>query len=48
MVEIGWVGERCVRHWIGTLNARGWEREWAQVGPEWTGHGRHDAGKAAA
>jgi hypothetical protein len=35
-----------VRHWIGALNARGWEREWARVGPEWTGHGRHETGRA--
>jgi hypothetical protein len=35
-----------VRHWIGVLNARGWEREWARVGPEWTGPGRHETGRA--
>jgi hypothetical protein len=35
-----------VQHGIGVLNARGWEREWARVGPEWTGHGRHETGRA--
>jgi hypothetical protein len=43
VLTVGWLG---VRRWIGALNAGGWEREWARVGPEWTGHGRHETGKA--
>lgn len=44
LLALSWLG---VRYWTNTLKDRGWEREWARVGPEWTGHGRHDAGKAA-
>jgi hypothetical protein len=44
VLTVAWLG---VRHWIGVLNARGWEREWARVGPEWTGHGRRGTGMAA-
>jgi hypothetical protein len=39
-----WVGARSG---IAVLNARGWDREWAQVEPQWTGRGRHDAGHDA-
>lgn len=34
-VPVGvWMG---VRRLSASINAAGWEREWAQVGPEWTG-----------
>jgi hypothetical protein len=36
VLTTAWVGVRCG---IGALNDRRWEREWARVGPEWTGHG---------
>jgi hypothetical protein len=36
-VGLGWV---LLRHLVGRLNAGFWEREWARVGPHWTGHGR--------
>jgi hypothetical protein len=32
----GWQG---VRRFTTTLNDRAWDREWARIGPEWTGHG---------
>jgi hypothetical protein len=37
VVGLGWLG---VRQLVGRLNASFWEREWARVGPHWTGHGR--------
>jgi hypothetical protein len=44
LLASAWVG---IRHGIGVLTDRGWEREWARVGPQWTGHGddqSHDLG----
>ena len=43
VLSTAWAG---VRHGIGVLNDRQWEREWSRVGPEWTGPGgdRHDVG----
>ncbi|WP_214404360.1 Rv1733c family protein [Pseudonocardia lacus] len=43
VLTTAWIG---VRHGIAVLNGRGWEREWERVGPEWTGHGRQDAGRS--
>jgi hypothetical protein len=38
LVGAGWV---LLRRLVGRLNAGFWEREWARVGPQWTGHGRN-------
>jgi hypothetical protein len=44
VLSVAWL---VVRISVATLNGHGWEREWARVGPEWTGHGgRYDAGRA--
>jgi hypothetical protein len=37
VVGLGWL---AAQRGIGRLNAGFWEREWARVGPQWTGHGR--------
>jgi hypothetical protein len=41
VIGLGWM---AVRRTIDRLTAASWEREWALVGPQWTGHGRdaHD------
>ena len=42
---VAWAG---IRRGIGALNDRHWDREWARVGPEWTGHGGDHRRDAAA
>jgi hypothetical protein len=37
VIGLGWM---AVRRTIDRLTAASWEREWALVGPQWTGHGR--------
>jgi hypothetical protein len=37
VIGLGWM---AVRRAIERLVAASWEREWARVGPQWTGHGR--------